>query len=440
MKVVVTGGAGQLGTLVIRRLVSEPQVSEVVSLDIRPPIVAHPKVHTAIGDVRDPEIGKHFTGADAVIHLAFIVTKVMAKNDFEGINVGGSKNVFETAYQAGVRRFVYASSVAAYGVIDRTDLVTEDTPRARDESFAYATCKYDVEAFLDEWEPTHPGVHVARLRPSVLVGTRIEHNLGVALRFRTLPALPQPVPMVWDDDVAQAFVAALLKDAHGAFNLSCDDPLNGEGLARAAELRLVPMPERVVRTTLALSDFLADHGVGVDPAWVRATSAQLTPYDTSRAKSILGWIPACPDGASVIRKYVELAPSVLDPRIRVLLGTLPKNSTVPGLEGSTERIHIDLLGPQGGDVAFLVADGQLEVSYEVPRPPTSVAILKSHHFLDLMAGRTDIKAAESTGRLKLEGSTAAALVLTHLASQLDEQRRHPSTLGERAMSLFSKLF
>lgn len=442
MKVVVTGGAGQLGTAILRRLARERDVQQIVSLDVRPPIVAAGKVSHVIADVRDPSIEEHLRGADAVVHLAFIVTKLMGRDDFETINVGGSKNVFDRAYAAGVRRFVYASSVAAYGVVDRADPVTEDTPRVRDASFAYAACKYDVEAFLDEWEAERPDVRVARMRPSVLMGPRIEHNLGIALRYRTIPALPKPVPMVWDEDVADAFALALVREAQGGFNLSCDEPLDGTGLARAGRLRLVPLPDGAVRTTMALSDFLADQGIGVDPAWVRAITKELTPYDTRRARDVLGWRPSCPTGESVIRRFVETDPGTMDPRLRLFFRMVDfgaqRARPVPELERTDADAHLWLLGPGGGDVALHVRNGRIRVTFGAPRPPRSVAMIRTSHFMDMLAGRMDFSVAQATGRLRVEGDATAAFLVGGMVAQLAEQRASAPGLAGKAVSLFSR--
>src|SRR5262249_47036878 len=133
--------------------------------------------------------------------------------EFESINVGGSKNVFEAAARARVRRIVYASSVAAYGVVPGHPVpIVEDTPRRLQPEFPYAATKYAVEEFLDGFEPGHPEIAVTRLRPGVLFGARMDHPLGSALRRRILIDTDGPaVPIVWDEDVADAIMLALRK-------------------------------------------------------------------------------------------------------------------------------------------------------------------------------------------------------------------------------------
>src|SRR5262245_28590879 len=117
MRVVVTGGSGQLGTLVLRRLTADRSVASIVSLDLRPPSVASSRIRAVKADVRDPDLERLLDGADAVVHLAFLVTQHRPGGVFESVNIGGSKNVFEAAARARAKQIVYASSVAAYGCV-----------------------------------------------------------------------------------------------------------------------------------------------------------------------------------------------------------------------------------------------------------------------------------------------------------------------------------
>ncbi|MFL5362857.1 MAG: NAD-dependent epimerase/dehydratase family protein [Myxococcales bacterium] len=226
MRVAVTGGAGQLGTLVLRRLCADRTVNEVRSLDLRPPLAASPKLKTILADVRDPDFARYLEACDVLVHLAFLVAKRGRREIQDDVNVEGSKNVVRAALHAGVRRIVYASSIAAYGVVaGHPEPIVESTPRIRQPSFWYACAKYDVESFLDEVEAAHPEVAVVRFRPAILLGRRMEHALGAAFRRGVLPdSGVVPLPLVWDEDVADAFVLGVKSEARGAFNLAADDP------------------------------------------------------------------------------------------------------------------------------------------------------------------------------------------------------------------------
>src|SRR5207253_8631571 len=95
-------------------------------------------------------IAEMLSGCDALIHLAFLVAKRGERALQDDVNVRGSTNVFDAAVKAGVKRILYASSVAAYGVVPGLPVpVVEDTPRTRQPGFWYACAKFDVEAILD---------------------------------------------------------------------------------------------------------------------------------------------------------------------------------------------------------------------------------------------------------------------------------------------------
>src|SRR6185295_9388814 len=134
---------------------------KVVSLDLVPPIVPSPRIDWRIADMRDPGLERHLEGADALVHLAFIVAAQASVDTMRAVNVEGSRRIFEAAAQHGVGRIVYSSSVAAYGIVpELPNPITETAPRYRSKVLTYAENKYDVEAFLDEFEALHPEIAV----------------------------------------------------------------------------------------------------------------------------------------------------------------------------------------------------------------------------------------------------------------------------------------
>jgi nucleoside-diphosphate-sugar epimerase len=157
MKVVVTGGSGQVGSVVLERLAAQRKVKRIVSLDLVPPRVASPKVEYRIADIRDPGLERHLEGAQALVHLAFIVTAPASSEAMHTVNVEGSRRLFEAASLHGLQRVVYTSSVAAYGLFsDHPGPIAETAPRRRTGFLTYADNKYDVEEFLDRFEREHP--------------------------------------------------------------------------------------------------------------------------------------------------------------------------------------------------------------------------------------------------------------------------------------------
>ena len=124
-RVLVTGGAGFIGSHLVDRLVSES--FEVVVLDdLSSGRIENLKHHLdngdivlVRGDVRNKDIvWKVVKGVDVVFHLAAVVSvPVSVENPVlvEGVNVGGTLNVLRACVDLGVKRFVFAGSCAVYG-------------------------------------------------------------------------------------------------------------------------------------------------------------------------------------------------------------------------------------------------------------------------------------------------------------------------------------
>src|SRR3954467_14860037 len=110
------------------------------------------------GDVRDPDaLEEAFQDADVVIHLAFMITGNASRETIRAINVDGTQNVFQAAAVAGVDRFVYASSVAAYGFHDDNPVgMTEEHPTRPAEHLFYAQEKAEIEQMLWDEDDGHP--------------------------------------------------------------------------------------------------------------------------------------------------------------------------------------------------------------------------------------------------------------------------------------------
>jgi nucleoside-diphosphate-sugar epimerase/putative sterol carrier protein len=436
VKIAVTGAAGQLGTVLLRRLAVERGLDEILAIDLRAPAVASPRVKHLVADVRDPSLAEHLRGYDAIIHLAFIVTGFPPRAVFDDVNINGSRNVFTCAVAAGVKHVVYASSIAAYGVVPGHPVpVVEDTPRVHQPDFAYSAAKFAVEAFLDELEPRHPAVSFVRMRPAILIGTQIENPLGQLLKHRLVfDTGAVPLPLVWDEDVADAMVLAWKKGARGAFNLAADTPLTGAELARACGLRLLPAPAslRAVAARLAAVAAKLKLKLGeTDPAWMRTGDVTMI-ISSDKAKRELGWRPRCATAKEVARRYVAEAPTRLDRRIDLFLRLVQLASARTPLEEGrhlSARVQLRLTGPGGGDVAFIVESGKVTILRKLLRPPTTTVTMRASAFLELLSGDADFGTAQLTGKVRVEGEALAALVVQGLISTFRARASAPGAAG-----------
>ena len=144
-------------------LQADPQVRRIVGIARRPfDPAAHgwAKMTYREGDVRDPEaLEAAFAGADVVVHLAFMITGRAPRATIRAINVEGTLNTFAAAAAAGAQRFVYASSVAAYGFgRDNPIVMTEDWPTRPAEHLFYGQEKAEIEQLLRDAAAMQPPI------------------------------------------------------------------------------------------------------------------------------------------------------------------------------------------------------------------------------------------------------------------------------------------
>jgi nucleoside-diphosphate-sugar epimerase len=310
VRVAVTGITGQFGKALARRLEDEPAVTEVIGVARRPfdPEAAGlRKLRFHQGDVRDQGLREAFEDCETVVHLAFVISGSRGDQQHRrAINIDGSRNVFASAAEAGARRIVYASSVAAYGSHpDNPELIGEDYPTRGQKGLAYSEEKSEVEGILDLFEKEHPSITVTRMRVCTVVGPGAEEMLYDFLPdvARRLPLFapwfprffPNPVlggrilaQIVHEDDVAEAFRLAIVNDAPGAFNIAGEGVLGARDIATILRARAIPVPMLGAKTIV---DLLWRARISKVPGeWVNTMRHPIL-VDTTRARNVLGWRP-----------------------------------------------------------------------------------------------------------------------------------------------------
>jgi len=336
LTVAVTGPTGTLGFGLMPLLQADDRVAHVTGVARRPfDPGAHgwTKTEYRRGDVRDPEVLRDaFRGADVVVHLAFQVTGAAPGETIRSVNIDGTLNVFDAAVAAGARRFVYASSVAAYGFHrDNPIGMTEDWLVRPARRLFYAQEKAELERLLRERaaRPGSPDLYL--LRPCIVAGPHAvgakslpRGPLGALARAAArwagripFPVLaPElPVQLVHEQDVGQALLLCVVAAGPaGAYNIAADGLVTVGTLARELGMLPVPVPGRAIQTAARAAAALPF----LPPVaqWVEAASHPAI-MDTSRAKNELGWVPrytALDTLRDTLRRYRQRASASDTPR------------------------------------------------------------------------------------------------------------------------------
>ncbi len=268
--------------------------------------------------------------ADVVVHLAFMI--MGGANESRRVNLSGSRNVFEAAVAAGVKRLVYASSVAAYGFHgDNPQPLTEETPARGTAAHYYSAQKAEVEELLADTLHGSPTAAYV-FRPCIVAGpqapllidslpyTQISERLpgpvlslldGVPILKPVLPDPGIPFQLVHHDDVASAMRAGVLgRGKPGVYNLAGPGQLTVKVLAEELGWYSIPIPELAVD---AVAETIGRLGfLPAQAQWIAAFREPVI-MSTSKARRELRWRPKH-DALHTLRETITA--SRLDPLIR----------------------------------------------------------------------------------------------------------------------------
>jgi nucleoside-diphosphate-sugar epimerase len=304
MRVVVTGATGNVGTAVVRALRAEPAINEIVAVARRTPADAlGERVRFVAADVSSSDFETVFHGADAVVHLAWLIQPGRDEALTSRVNVEGSHRVFRAVVAAGVGALVYASSVGVYSPGPKDRRVDEFWPIDGIAGSFYSRQKAQVERALDLLAIEQPGLRIVRLRPGLTfqrsAATEIRRLFAGPLLPRALlrsalapvsPAVPRlRFQAVHSDDVGDAYRRAVISDASGPFNIAAEPAIGPDELAGLLHARPVPVPAAVLRGAAAAAYRL--RLTPVEPGWLDlALGVPL--MNLQRARTELDWTPS----------------------------------------------------------------------------------------------------------------------------------------------------
>jgi nucleoside-diphosphate-sugar epimerase len=191
--VLVTGGAGYVGAVLVPSLLAAGHAVRVLDLyqfgdDALVSVAGHPRLEQIRGDVRDRvAVGRSVAGMDAVIHLACISNDPSCDLEPElsrTINYEAFEPLLVASREAGVRRFVFASSSSVYGLSDAPN-VTEDHPlRPITDYNRYKAMCEDVL-----FRHQAPDFTTVSIRPATVCGVSPRQRFDLVVNILAIQAL-----------------------------------------------------------------------------------------------------------------------------------------------------------------------------------------------------------------------------------------------------------
>lgn len=285
-RILVTGGAGLIGSTTIDLLLRGNKPEQIVILDNLERgtlsniegALADPRVKFVRGDIADVQTVRNATqGMDAVIHMAALRITACAADPRKAMQVmcNGSFNVVEAAQEANVGKIVAASTASIYGLADT--FPTREDHHPYNNNTWYGASKVMLEGLLHSYR-TMSGLPYVALRYFNVYGPRMDLHgkyTEVLVRWMERIAEGKP-PLIFGDgkqtmdfvcvpDIARANVLAAEADVTDrVYNIASNSETSLKGLAEAllrtmgSELDVEHGPERAVNgVTRRLADISA---------------------------------------------------------------------------------------------------------------------------------------------------------------------------------------
>jgi uncharacterized protein YbjT (DUF2867 family) len=271
MKILVTGGTGVIGEGVIPELIGRGHTVRLLSRHARDDARQWPGVDPFEGNVADAStLGGAAEGCDAVVHIAGIVEENPPDVTFEKVNVGGTRNIVEEAERAGVRRFVFVSSLGA------------DTGQSD-----YQRSKLAAEQVVEQ-----SGLDWTIVRAGNVYGPGDEVISLILKMVRALPVVPvidrgdQKFQPIWHEDLAKVLATAVerndlqkrILDGAGPETTTMNDLLRRFAEITGRTFLRVPVPAAIAqlavdqnKLTMLQEENIARNDVATETLGVTAT-------------------------------------------------------------------------------------------------------------------------------------------------------------------------
>lgn len=263
-----------------------------------------------LADLTDPEsVSGAADGCEVVVHAAAQLGTPASMDRHVEVNVEGTRRILKEAIDAGVRRFVHISSVAAYGAPFDDSMLPLDEETPLDDPIPeedhYSLTKRMAEEVVRKVDRR---IEWCILRPDMVMGERDRLFTPRVSRWASRPVLTtlgmgaNDLPLVYAGNVALAAWLAATQDAAAwrTYNVTDDGELTQKTLVRMAAGRgpdapVLPLPVPLILTLGRIGAVVGRIIPGVRPRVLTPRRVRLftegDPYDDALIREELGWKP-----------------------------------------------------------------------------------------------------------------------------------------------------
>ncbi len=307
MKCLITGGSGYLGSSLINFIL--PKVSSVTNFDIIRPGQNYNNVKYIKGDITNFEnIKEASKNIDVIFHNVAKVPITKNKGLFTKVNQIGTKNLLEAAKINNVKKIIYVSSSAVFGIPSKVPVLETD-PRNPIE--AYGLSKKNAEDLCFEY--IKKGLDISIIRPRTILG---ENRLGIfSILFEWINK-DQNVPILNNgenfyqfihiNDLNDAIFKSSLISGAEVFNIGAEkfgtmyETINSVILHAKSGSRIKDIDKNIFLNT---AYFLSKINLIPLQEYHFKVYGKSVYFDISKAKKILNWQPQFSNTESIIASY-----------------------------------------------------------------------------------------------------------------------------------------
>jgi len=295
MKGLVTGGSGYFGSLLIKKLVDAGW--EVGSLDVNKSSNLPKNVHFHEQDIRDADgLKRCLVGYDVLFHNVAQVPLAKDRKLFLEVNVEGTRNLCKAAIEIGLKKIVYTSSSAVFGIPNKNPVTENTTPMPME---SYGRAKLEGERLFAKY--IDKGLNVSIIRPRTILG---HGRMGIfqilfewIIKGINIPVLNDGANIyqfVHASDLSNATISASSLLKSGTYNIgaaiygSMRESL--EALCEHADTgsRVYSLPMKPIQMLMNLTSVLGLSPLGPYHSLMYGRSMY---FDISKAKNELGFNP-----------------------------------------------------------------------------------------------------------------------------------------------------